>query len=924
MPNNKLILRSVNSPWVTPFNDITTGSVLSWADVDNNFIYLKGEIIHTGYTSGNTLILEKINGKTIDLDLERFGDEGNRWYVPSDKVVEVPSDYQSFIYGDLYLEGLIKLNDNSQLVVLNGDIIMNGGSISGNGTTLLVDLPMFDTKLVNGYFDSGILSLVDNAGNIITVSGISATDIFVTGFTYQDNTFTISDTSGNTLSATIDVMSGLTINGNLIANNISGTTNYIPKFTPNSYSIGNSIITNNSNNVSIGTISTPYRFYVLGNNTTSGQPLFVVRDTGRIGIRTASPLAELSIENSNPSISQDIMTLRNNGAGIGTGNSIRFINSTNSSSTVGSKIESTITNLSGRNKLGFYVHGGGGGFGALLERMSIDGTGNVLISNSLRVPTISATTYQNLPPTTTYSAGVISGSTGWSATGSGQINLPDLKVALFDNTNNIGSIVVYDVQAGVSGSGGIDPLVNNDTNYVVINYNNGNPIYEVLNNPGTVNHSDIILYLIVYRLDNFIHVLEFGNDGAGLPNKLNNRLLSTERFAREDGLSLGLSASTGVVLISSGIAWNGTNQQSLVGVNSQDDIFFQNYHSGGTWVYTTTADTINNSFYDDGTDIVSGTTGNYLVNWYYRGQEVNDHIYEVWSNDEYISVLDAEASSEPVLPELITSHAFLVGRIIIGVGETTGITQTAFGTVFQPSGYASGFHNDLLNIQGGAPGEYYHLSSNEYNNLSLSTTGATLDDDTIYFDTFGSLSAYTITLPNLGFTGNTSASCINDLWVTNIHGCSPVNIQDDLIVNGSVSADKYNGNIILNESTLTTFNGSILKTGTGTTVQGDVYYLNNSNGWSLTNANSIVSSDGLLGIAVGTDPSVDGMLINGLAKNISYTGTTGSPIYLSTVNGKLTEFPPSGVGYIIRIVGYKLGSSGSILFNPDPTWIELD
>jgi hypothetical protein len=784
MPNNKLILRSVNSPWVSPFNDITTGSVLSWADVDNNFIYLKGEIIHSGYTSGNSLILEKINGSTINLDLEQFGDEGNRWYVPANKVVEVPSDYQSFIYGDLYLEGLVKLNDNSQLVVLNGDVIMNGGSISGNGTTLLVDLPMFDTKLVNGYFDSGILSLVDNAGNIITVSGISATDIFVTGFTYQDNTFTISDTSGNTLSATIDVMSGLTINGNLIANNISATTYQ----------------------------NLPLDIFVTGGTYNNG--------------------------------------------------SFEFFNNT------------------------------GGSF--------------------------------NILSTTTYSAGVISGSTNWSSTGSGQINLPDLKVTLFDNTNNIEPIVVYDVQSGVSGSGGIDPLVNNDTNYVVINYNNGNPIYEVLNNPGTVNHSDIILYLIVYRLDNFIHVLEFGNDGAGLPNKLNNRLLSTERFAREDGLSLGLSASTGVVLISSGIAWNGTNRQGLVGVNSQDDIFFQNYHSGGTWVYTTTADTINNTFYDDGTDIVSATPGNYLVNWYFRGQEINDHIYEVWGNDEYISVLDAEASSEPTLPELITSHAFLVGRIIIGVGETTGITQTAFGTVFQPSGYASGFHNDLLNIQGGAPGEYYHLSSNEYNNLSLSTTGATLDDDTIYFDTIGSLSAYTVTLPNLGFTGNTSASCINDLWVTNIHGCSPVNIQDDLIVNGSVSADEYNGNIILTESTLTTFNGGILKTGTGTTVQGDVYYLNNSNGWSLTNANSIVSSDGLLGIAVGTNPSVDGMLINGLAKNISYTGTTGSPIYLSTVNGKLTEFPPSGVGYIIRIVGYKLGSSGSILFNPDPTWIELD
>jgi hypothetical protein len=67
MPNNKLILRSVNSPWVSPFNDITTGSVLSWADVDNNFIYLKGELIHSGYTNNNQLILQKINGNSLSI-----------------------------------------------------------------------------------------------------------------------------------------------------------------------------------------------------------------------------------------------------------------------------------------------------------------------------------------------------------------------------------------------------------------------------------------------------------------------------------------------------------------------------------------------------------------------------------------------------------------------------------------------------------------------------------------------------------------------------------------------------------------------------------------------------------------------------------------------------------------------------------------
>jgi hypothetical protein len=38
------------------------------------------------------------------------------------------------------------------------------------------------------------------------------------------------------------------------------------------------------------------------------------------------------------------------------------------------------------------------------------------------------------------------------------------------------------------------------------------------------------------------------------------------------------------------------------------------------------------------------------------------------------------------------------------------------------------------------------------------------------------------------FTGNTSGSCITDLYVTNLYGCSPINIQDDTIINGGLTA----------------------------------------------------------------------------------------------------------------------------------------
>lgn len=67
--NNKLILRSQNSP----YGDITKGSVLSHADVDDNFIFLKGEVIYTGQTSGNTISLQKINGDSIEIEITTSG-----------------------------------------------------------------------------------------------------------------------------------------------------------------------------------------------------------------------------------------------------------------------------------------------------------------------------------------------------------------------------------------------------------------------------------------------------------------------------------------------------------------------------------------------------------------------------------------------------------------------------------------------------------------------------------------------------------------------------------------------------------------------------------------------------------------------------------------------------------------------------------
>ena len=65
----KLILRSKNSPFTGQFSDINLGSVLSHANLDDNFINVKGNLVYTANTSGTTLTMYKVNGDEIPVDL---------------------------------------------------------------------------------------------------------------------------------------------------------------------------------------------------------------------------------------------------------------------------------------------------------------------------------------------------------------------------------------------------------------------------------------------------------------------------------------------------------------------------------------------------------------------------------------------------------------------------------------------------------------------------------------------------------------------------------------------------------------------------------------------------------------------------------------------------------------------------------------
>ncbi len=121
------------------------------------------------------------------------------------------------------------------------------------------------------------------------------------------------------------------------------------------------------------------------------------------------------------------------------------------------------------------------------------------------------------------------------------------------------------------------------------------------------------------------------------------------------------------------------------------------------------------------------------------------------------------------------------------------------------------------------------------------------------------------------------------------------------------------------------FEGQVIKFGTGTTVSGKIYVLRDNAGaslWDEANANILLQSKGLVGLALGTSPTTNGLLVRGIA-SFSNSFTVGAPLYIDLNGGVITDNLSSHTtGDYVRAIGYSL-STQLIYLDPSPDFIEL-
>ncbi len=294
--------------------------------------------------------------------------------------------------------------------------------------------------------------------------------------------------------------------------------------------------------------------------------------------------------------------------------------------------------------------------------------------------------------------------------GNGSVTLGnDGGYALYANPSGSGNTQV------VSINGGTYTLTDGVTNYIVANYNGGIPIIQVVTDVTTINETTIIPIFTIYRQGTLLHVFEWDELGDALPNKIHKSIVKTQRYRAEPGsLALG-EAPTRLVTTGSGTVWTGAVPTALASFNSSTGTLQFAYHVAGAWTLSTITQ-YDNTQYDNGTDLVAlSGSARYAVNFVYRSIGTDTECFIVLGSGNY-QLGAAQIAQPPAnLPQVITSHAILVGRIIVQNGASVATQiDSAFNVLFTPSGLTD--HNSLANLQA-APnpvaGEYYHLSSSQ-------------------------------------------------------------------------------------------------------------------------------------------------------------------------------------------------------------------
>lgn len=315
-------------------------------------------------------------------------------------------------------------------------------------------------------------------------------------------------------------------------------------------------------------------------------------------------------------------------------------------------------------------------------------------------------------------------------------------------------------------------LTDNAVNYIYAEYNNGSPTYLVTTSPASfISDFRQVAFLRVIRNSNTLHILDYDTYGTALPEKQFYKDIASNPFNRQTGLVLS-TAATRIATVTAGTVWFGVKLFTLdENVSGTSGALFECYKVAGVWNYAAVS-AYDSSYYCDGTNRQNLGSGKYVAKYFFRGVEVQNHVYYVHGNT-YNHSSEALAESIPDLPAVITGHGIYIGKVVIVQGASNG-TAYPVDWVTGASLTATSEHNNLAGLQGGTSSQFYHLTQAQHgktialNDQIRGPTGFLLQDSIDMAYDSNTLKLTINTAGGAVFKGETVSSLVNG-WISSAH-----------------------------------------------------------------------------------------------------------------------------------------------------------
>lgn len=230
-------------------------------------------------------------------------------------------------------------------------------------------------------------------------------------------------------------------------------------------------------------------------------------------------------------------------------------------------------------------------------------------------------------------------------------------------------------------------LVENEANFIGIDYNSGSPVYVLYPDASSFNYSSIIPVCIVLYFDSEINVIPFGQAGYGLPEKLLEIQKKRKEFDIVSNFTLnnsGLYVELGSLTVS-----NGTTEIDCLAMDTEttdNDMWLYYRDAFNVWQKIQVTQIDNLQYQTTSSGLSNLSVGEFVVNYIYRViDDTNLLIFSVLSN-KFTSLSDAKESENITnLPDVIKESAVLVGRLIVERSSSSPTVQkiqkVSWGTV---------------------------------------------------------------------------------------------------------------------------------------------------------------------------------------------------------------------------------------------------